>query len=169
MIGVHWICIGILGCYVCGCACHWECCCVHTWYNSVNYHDTIIQKCKALIGQIGAYFFDRNIMEEVIWENLRWPVYEEIPGRGRRLVTEGGLSSGEAQSGSCYKSTLGTWVSAVKAGKLGNIGRNQRSLSCPLYLLCQVFSFQKRLLHLALASTFMWAQKDARLGKDMQD
>jgi transposase len=47
-----------------------------------------------------------------------------------RLVTEGGLSAGEAAMRlSLPKSTLENWVRAFKAGKLERIGANHRPLT----------------------------------------
>ena len=47
-----------------------------------------------------------------------------------KLVTEGGLSLPEAgRRLSLPPSTIGNWVKAYKAGKLGNIGRSQRPLT----------------------------------------
>jgi transposase len=47
-----------------------------------------------------------------------------------KLVTEGGLSVSEAgRSLSLPSSTLNTWVKAYKAGKLGDVGKNQKPLS----------------------------------------
>lgn len=47
-----------------------------------------------------------------------------------RLVTEGGLSSGEVAARlSLPKSTLENWVRAFRAGKLENIGSTHRPLT----------------------------------------
>jgi len=47
-----------------------------------------------------------------------------------RLVTEGGLSVGEASMRlSLPKSTLENWLRAFKAGKLEGIGKSQRALT----------------------------------------
>jgi transposase len=47
-----------------------------------------------------------------------------------RLVTEGGLSAGEASVRlSLPKSTLDNWVRASKRGKLGEIGNSHRPLT----------------------------------------
>lgn len=47
-----------------------------------------------------------------------------------KLVTEGGLSVPEAgRRLSLPSSTLNTWVKAYKAGKLGDVGKNQKPLS----------------------------------------
>jgi transposase len=47
-----------------------------------------------------------------------------------KLVTEGGLSVPEAgRRLSLPPSTLNTWVKAYKAGKLGDVGKNQKPLS----------------------------------------
>ncbi|OGP11986.1 MAG: transposase [Deltaproteobacteria bacterium GWA2_47_9] len=47
-----------------------------------------------------------------------------------KLVTEGGLSIPEAgRRLSLPPSTLNTWVKASKAGKLGDVGKNQKPLS----------------------------------------
>jgi len=47
-----------------------------------------------------------------------------------RLVTEGGLSSGEVATRlSLPKSTLENWVRAFRAGKLENIGATHRPLT----------------------------------------
>ncbi|MBI5250676.1 MAG: IS3 family transposase [Desulfomonile tiedjei] len=47
-----------------------------------------------------------------------------------RLVTEGGLSAGEASARlSLPKSTLENWVRAAKKGKLGEIGKSHRPLT----------------------------------------
>ena len=47
-----------------------------------------------------------------------------------KLVTEGGLSVAEASRRlNLPKSTLEHWVRAVKTGKLGEIGKNQRPLT----------------------------------------
>lgn len=46
------------------------------------------------------------------------------------MVTEGGLSSGEAEKRLALpKSTLEGWVRSANAGKLGSIGKNQRPLT----------------------------------------
>lgn len=55
---------------------------------------------------------------------------KEFREEAARLVTEGGLSSGEAAKWlSLPKSTLEGWVRAANAGKLGSIGKNQRPLT----------------------------------------
>ena len=47
-----------------------------------------------------------------------------------KLVTEGGLSVPEAgRRLSLPPSTLNTWVKASNAGKLGDVGKNQKPLS----------------------------------------
>ena len=47
-----------------------------------------------------------------------------------KSVTEGGLSVPEAgRRLSLPSSTLNTWVKAYKAGKLGDVGKNQKPLS----------------------------------------
>lgn len=47
-----------------------------------------------------------------------------------KLVTEGGLSLKEAARRlSLPPATIGNWVKAFKAGKLGNIGKSQRPLT----------------------------------------
>jgi transposase-like protein len=47
-----------------------------------------------------------------------------------RLVTEGGLSAGEASVRlSLPRSTLENWVRAAKRGKLGEIGKSHRPLT----------------------------------------
>jgi len=47
-----------------------------------------------------------------------------------KLVTEGGLTLPEAgRRLSLPPSTIGNWVRASKAGKLGNIGKSQRPLT----------------------------------------
>ena len=47
-----------------------------------------------------------------------------------KLVTEGGLSIPEAgRRLSLPPSTLNTWVKASNAGKLGDVGKNQKPLS----------------------------------------
>ena len=47
-----------------------------------------------------------------------------------KLVTEGGLSVSEAgRRLSLPPSTLNTWVTAYKTGKLGKVGKNQKPLS----------------------------------------
>lgn len=47
-----------------------------------------------------------------------------------RLVTEGGLSTGEASARlSLPKSTLENWVRVGKKGKLGEIGKSHRPLT----------------------------------------
>ncbi len=46
------------------------------------------------------------------------------------LVTDGGLSMREVSKRlSLSPSTLSNWVKAFKAGKLGDVGKNQRQLS----------------------------------------
>jgi transposase len=47
-----------------------------------------------------------------------------------RLVTEGGLSAGEASARlSLPKSTLENWVRSARKGKLGEIGKSHRPLT----------------------------------------
>lgn len=47
-----------------------------------------------------------------------------------KLVTEGGLSASEAgRRLSLAPSTIGNWVKAFNAGKLGDVGKTQRVLS----------------------------------------
>lgn len=54
----------------------------------------------------------------------------EFRAEAVRLVTEQGLSSGEAALRlSLPKSTLENWVRAAKAGKLGEVGKNHRPLT----------------------------------------
>jgi transposase len=55
---------------------------------------------------------------------------KEFREEAARLVTEDGLSSGEAVKRlSLPKRTLEGWVRAANAGKLGSIGKNQRPLT----------------------------------------
>lgn len=54
----------------------------------------------------------------------------ELREEAVKLVTEGGMSVGEASRRlSLPKSTLENWVRASKAGKLGEIGKDQRPLT----------------------------------------
>lgn len=51
---------------------------------------------------------------------------KEFREEAARLVIENGLSAGKAVTRlSLPKSTLEAWVRAVKAGKLGDIGKNR--------------------------------------------
>jgi transposase len=55
---------------------------------------------------------------------------KEFREEAARLVTEGGLSAGEASARlSLPKSTLENWVRAAKKGKLGEIGKSHRPLT----------------------------------------
>jgi transposase-like protein len=55
---------------------------------------------------------------------------KELRPEAVRLVTEGGLSVGEASLRlSLPKSTLENWLRAFKAGKLEGIGKNHRPLT----------------------------------------
>ena len=55
---------------------------------------------------------------------------KEFRGEAVRLVTEEGLSAGEASVRLCLaKSTLENWVRAAKKGKLGEIGNSHRPLT----------------------------------------